>query len=150
MVFLSHSFPRPPRYWQGKDSARLGAHVLARSTRGPVHFFEGAITDMNMLKEREMLLAEFFEDIVPEEYYATALKKLLDFYGDEVLQGIDLGFGFDETPGIAGPTGDSRSSSFAHDQKTEENKTVAHIAEDNQETGSHTYSEKMEERLDEL
>ena len=113
-------------------------------------FFEGAITDMNMLKEREMLLAEFFEDIVPEEYYATALKKLLDFYGDEVLEGIDLGFGFDETPGIAGPTGDSRSSSFAHDQKTEENKTVAHIAEDNQETGSHTYSEKMEERLDEL
>ena len=114
-------------------------------------FFEGAMTDVNMLKEREMLLADFFENIVPEEYYATALKKLLDFYGDEVLQGIDLGFGFDETPEIAGPVGDPSSSSSAYDQKTEEKKTIAHIPEDNEEPGSHqTYSEKMKKRSDEL
>ena len=117
-------------------------------------FFEGAMTNAKMLKEKEMLLADFFENTVPEKYYAATLKKLLDIYGSNVLKGVDLGFGFDDTPEIAGPAGDSSSS--AHDQKSSEKETVAHSPSDDGESAeseaflSNQGSVKEEKRSDEL
>ncbi|XP_068670447.1 uncharacterized protein [Montipora foliosa] len=117
-------------------------------------FFEGAMTNAKMLKEKEMLLADFFENTVPEKYYGATLKKLLDIYGSNVLKGVDLGFGFDDTPEIAGPAGDSSSS--AHDQKSSEKETVAHSPSDNGESAeseafsSNQGSVKEEKRSDEL
>lgn len=117
-------------------------------------FFEGAMTNAKMLKEKEMLLADFFENTVPEKYYAATLKKLLDIYGSNVLKGVDLGFGFDDTPEIAGPAGDSSSS--AHDQKSSEKETVAHSPSDDGEFAeseaflSNQGSVKEEKRSDEL
>ena len=73
-------------------------------------FFEGAMTDAKLSKEREMLLADLFENIVPEKYYAAAVTKLAEIYGNDVLKGVELDVGFDDTPGIAGPIGDPGSA----------------------------------------
>ena len=68
------------------------------------------MTDAKMSKEREMLLADFFKNIVPEKYYAAAVTKLVEIYGNDALKGVELDVGFDDTPGIAGPTGDPESA----------------------------------------
>ena len=90
-------------------------------------FFEGAMSDEKMHKEREMLLADFFENIVPEKYYATTLTKLFEIYGRGVMKGVAMDMGFaDELPEIAGATDDSTSSNAAHGQKSAEKKAEAH------------------------
>lgn len=92
-------------------------------------FFEGAMTDEKFLKEREILLADFFESIVPEEHYGTALKKLFKIYGNDVLQGIAMDVGFDETLEIEGAS-DAQNSSAAHGQKSAEKGTGAHVSDE--------------------
>lgn len=42
-----------------------------------------------------MLLVDFFESIVFEEYYLIVLKKLIEIYGNDVMEGIVLDIGFD-------------------------------------------------------
>jgi len=89
-------------------------------------FFEDAMSDKKLLKEREMLLADFFEYIVPERYYATTLTKLIEIYGPDVLKGVDLDLGFDEVPEIEGATADdSINPNAMHGQKSAEMGTKA-------------------------
>lgn len=68
------------------------------------------MTDAKISKESEMLLADVFENIVPEKYYAAAVTKLVEIYGNDVLKGVELDVDFDDTPGIASPTGDPESA----------------------------------------
>ena len=91
-------------------------------------FLEGAMTEGKFVKEREMLLADFFESIVPEEHYPTALKKLIEIYGNDVMEGIALDIGFDTAPEIEGPT-DVQNSGTAHDQMSAETLSEAQAAE---------------------
>ena len=128
-------------------------------------FFEGAMSDKKLLKEREMLLADFFENIIPEKYYPSALNKLFEIYGRDVLKGVDLDVGLDGTPEIAGATVDS--SNTAHDQKqnsagleaearasgeTDADENVAEKAPENKASTSSPDSEKIkkEKLSDEL
>lgn len=105
-------------------------------------FFEGAMTEEKFVREREMLLADFFESIVPEEHYPTALKKLIEIYGSDVMEGIALDIGFDTTPEIAGPS-DVQNSRAAHGQKSAEMRAETH-AEDKSDGGS------VEESVEEI
>lgn len=89
-----------------------------------IFFFEGAMTDAKFLREREVLLADVFENIIPEELYETALKKLVSVYGKDVLEGIAMDMGFDGTPEIEGEIYLLNSSSV-HDQKSAETGTKA-------------------------
>ena len=86
------------------------------------------MTEGKFVKEREMLLADFFESIVPEEHYPTALKKLIEIYGNDVMEGIALDIGFDTAPEIEGPT-DVQNSGTAHDQMSAETLSEAQAAE---------------------
>lgn len=58
-------------------------------------FLEGVMIEEKFVKEREMLLVDFFESIVFEEYYLIVLKKLIEIYGNDVMEGIVLDIGFD-------------------------------------------------------
>ena len=91
-------------------------------------FLDDAMTEEKFVREREMLLADFFENIVPEEHYSTALKKLVEIYGSDVMQGIALDIGFDTTLEIAGP-GDVENSSDAHGKKSAETRVEAQAAD---------------------
>ena len=82
------------------------------------------MTDAKFLREREVLLADVFENIIPEELYETALKKLVSVYGKDVLEGIAMDMGFDGTPEIEGEIYLLNSSSV-HDQKSAETGTKA-------------------------
>lgn len=97
-----------------------------------IFFFEGAMTDDKFLKEREILIADFFENIIPEEHYETALKKLISLYGKDVLEGIAMDMGFDGAPEIEGATNIQNSSS-AHEQKSAETGTRAPSSNENEE-----------------
>lgn len=105
-------------------------------------FFEGAMTEKKFVREREMLLADFFESIVPEEHYPTALKKLIEIYGSDVMEGIALDIGFDTTPEIAGPN-DVQNSRAAHGQKSAEMRAETR-AEDKSDGGG------VEESVEEI
>lgn len=109
-------------------------------------FFERAMTDVKMSKEREMLLADFFENIVPEKYYGTAVTKLIEIYGHDVLKGVELDVGFDDTPGIAGPTGDPESA----EQETVDQASSKAEKSGNEATPSNQDSERKENHPDEL
>lgn len=91
-------------------------------------FLDEAMTEEKFVREREMLLADFFENIVPEEHYSTALKKLVEIYGSDVMQGIALDIGFDTALEIAGP-GDVENSSDAHGKKSAETRVEAQAAD---------------------
>lgn len=93
-------------------------------------FYEGAMTNEKFLKEREMLLSDFFEAIVPDEHFPAALKKLNEIYGEEVMQGIAMDIGFGGNPEIAGSS-DAQNSSAAHGQKSAEMGTGAHESDQN-------------------
>ena len=90
------------------------------------------MTEVKFVREREMLLADFFETIVPEEHYSTALKKLIEIYGNDVMEGIALDIGFDTAPEIEGPS-DVQNSSAAHDQKSAGTQSEAQAAEKSDE-----------------
>ena len=120
-------------------------------------FFEGAMTDEKFYKEKEMVLADFFENIVPENYYGTTMTRLIQIYGRHVLKGVDLDVGFDDTPEIAGPTDDAaNNASAAHDQKSAEVGTGAQASSETRtssenEAGSSSPDSKKQEKLsDEL
>ena len=85
-----------------------------------IFFFEGAMTDAKFLREREVLLADVFENIIPEELYETALKKLVSMYGKDVLEGVAM----DIAPEIEGEI-HLQNSSSVHDQKSAETGTKA-------------------------
>lgn len=53
-------------------------------------FYHRAMTKPEYLKEKEMVLADMLENIVPDEYYKAFLMKLKQHYGETVLDGIDL------------------------------------------------------------
>ena len=103
---------------------------------------DSAMTDENFLREREMLLSDFFESIVPEEHYPTALKVLTEIYGNEVMEGISLDIGFAGNPEIAGASDDQHSSA-AHDQKSAETGTGAHVSDK-------SYEESLQESVEEI
>ena len=109
-------------------------------------YFEGAMSDMKLLREREMLLAEFFENIVPETYYAKALNKLIEIYGRDVMKGVDLEVGFDGSPQIAGPNDDSSKTNTAHDQTSEKMETKAPISTETDADKQQTMSADSEEK----
>lgn len=120
-------------------------------------FFEGAMTDEKFYKEREMVLADFFENIVPEKYYATTMTRLIEIYGRDVLKRVELDVGFDDTPEIAGPTDDAANNpSAAHDQKSAEMGTEAQAStetrtsSENEAISPNTDSKKPEKHSDEL
>jgi hypothetical protein len=57
-------------------------------------FFEDAMTDKSFASEREMVLADVIENLVPEEKYYSFLQALKKIYGEEVFDGLDLDIGF--------------------------------------------------------
>ena len=97
-----------------------------------IFFFEGAMTDAKFLREREVLLADVFENIIPEELYETSLKKLVSMYGKDVLEGVAMDMGFDGTPEIEGEI-HLQNSSSVHDQKSAETGTKAQSPADNED-----------------
>lgn len=109
-------------------------------------YFEGAMSDMKLLREREMLLADFFENIVPEKYYATTLIKLIEIYGRDVLKGVDLDVGFDGSPQIEGLNKDSSKSNTAHDQNSEKMGMKAPISTENDADAQQTISADSEKK----
>lgn len=59
-----------------------------------VTFFDDAMTDKSLASEREMVIADVIENLVPEEKYAKYLEGLKKVYGKEVFDGLDLNVGF--------------------------------------------------------
>ncbi|XP_078376896.1 uncharacterized protein LOC144660177 [Oculina patagonica] len=103
-------------------------------------FFDGAMTDEKFLKEREVLMSDIFESIVPEEHYPSAIKKLEEIYGKEVMEGIAMDVGYGEHPEIAGAS-DGQNSSAAHGQKSAEMGAGAHTSETGEESVEEIESE---------
>lgn len=58
-----------------------------------VMFYENAMTDLNYAKDRELMLAEFIEEVLPDTF--TDVDLLIDVfvraYGSKVFEGIDIG-----------------------------------------------------------
>ena len=106
-------------------------------------FYESAMVNETFVKEREMLLADFFENVVAEVHYVTALRKLLKIYGDDVLKGIDLDVGFDS--GALEIEGKSNSKSAPeHKLAEDEIRNRVSDAEMNHESeASNSYNENQ-------
>ncbi|KAK3751555.1 hypothetical protein QZH41_006079 [Actinostola sp. cb2023] len=57
-------------------------------------FFDDAMTDTSLASEREMVIADVIENLVPEEKYYSYLQGLKKVYGENVFDGLDLDIGF--------------------------------------------------------
>lgn len=84
-------------------------------------FYNDAMTDKKWIKEREMVLADFFEFVVQEQYYQAALTELKRIYGKDIFDGVDFGWK-DYTPAIEGTSRD-QSSSISEESTSEVNTT---------------------------
>ncbi|XP_031566487.1 uncharacterized protein LOC116301551 [Actinia tenebrosa] len=65
-----------------------------RALKSLTTFFEDAMTDKAFASEREMVLADVIENLVPEEKYSSFLKALKRIYGEDVFDGLDMDIGF--------------------------------------------------------
>lgn len=104
------------------------------------------MTDAKISKESEMLLADVFENIVPKKYYAAAVTKLVEIYGNDVLKEVELDVDFDDTPGITGPTGDPESA----EQETVGQASSKAEKSGNEASPSNQDSKRKENHPDEL
>ena len=59
-------------------------------------FYHNAMTKEEYRKEKETVLADMLDNIVPDEYYDAFLLKLKQQFGETVLKGIDLEGGIPE------------------------------------------------------
>lgn len=66
----------------------------SRALKSLTTFFEDAMTDKAFASEREMVLADVIENMVPEEKYHSFLQALKQIYGEEVFDGLDMDIGF--------------------------------------------------------
>ena len=91
-------------------------------------FYNNAMTDKKWVKEKEMVLADFFEFIVQEQYYEAFLMELKRIYGKDVFDGVDLDFGGeDDTPAIEGGPQAGNSSTSERPGTEEANTTQEKI-----------------------
>ena len=83
-------------------------------------FFENAMVDIKFAKEREMMLAGFIEDILPDDIQNDDIleRTVVDVYGPAALDGIDLGLEVDpDQPRIP--------SSYSHPTEINKNDSSA-------------------------
>ncbi|XP_028394571.1 chloroplast stem-loop binding protein of 41 kDa b, chloroplastic-like [Dendronephthya gigantea] len=59
-------------------------------------FYHNAMTKDDYLKEKEIVLADMLDNIVPDELYDAFLLKLKQQFGETVLAGVDLDVGIPE------------------------------------------------------
>lgn len=57
-------------------------------------YFDDAMTDKSLSSEKEMVIADVIDNLVPEEKYVSYLEGLKNVYGKEVFDGLDLDIGF--------------------------------------------------------
>lgn len=83
-------------------------------------FYNNAMTDKKWIKEKEMVLADFFEFVVQEKYYQTFLMELQRIYGKDVFDGVNLEVGGEnDTPAIE-ETSKDRNSYLSQVSRTKE------------------------------
>lgn len=56
-------------------------------------FYHRAMTKVEFSKEKEMVLADMVDTVVPEEFYEDFMVKLKQHFGETVFDGIDLEIG---------------------------------------------------------
>ena len=74
-------------------------------------FYHNAMTKKDYLEEKETVLADMLDNIVPDDYYDAFLLKLKQQFGENVLKGINLEGGIPE--GAAEIDGEYAQSSAA-------------------------------------
>lgn len=67
-----------------------------RAVEKTCEFYHNAMTKEDYLKEKEIVLADMLDNIVPDEFYDAFLLKLKQQFGETVLAGIDLDVGIPE------------------------------------------------------
>lgn len=74
-------------------------------------FFENAMVDPRYSKDRELVLAEFIEETLPDSFSDEDLliNSLVKAYSPAVFKGIDIGFAFDETQNLIESTTTGKS-----------------------------------------
>lgn len=84
-------------------------------------FYHNAMTNEDYLKEKEIVLADMIENIVPDEYYDDFLLKLKRQFGENVLKGINLQGGIpDGAPEIDGEHKESAAAENDSERLAEE------------------------------